>query len=396
MTGSRAREHQDYGAAVSDTPALDPGRRGVGDRPAPRWRLVFAGVWLVYLSEPLGEILDEDGWRRVAGLAALAGFAGLYLLTLMRAQLSMPGENGSSSLIERWACLLGLLALIALLVPMASYHALTGVVFVGAAAMTALPNRQAWALLLVLFAGTEALANLVPGWQDNGYGLAVVLAGLAVWGLRMNVLRTRELIAAEQEVSRLAVQQERSRIASDLHDILGHSLTVITVKAELAGRLLDVDIDRARVEVAELESLSRDALADVRATALGVRGVSLPGEIAAARDALEAAGISADLPTAADQVPTRWRELFAWTVREGVTNVLRHSAAVSCTVRISPTAVEVVDDGRGTGDSTDGTTDPPGLGLAGLRRRAEAAGARLESGGRPDGPGFRLRVELPA
>ena len=155
---------------MSDTPALDPGRRGVGDRPAPRWRLVFAGVWLVYLSEPLGEILDEDGWRRVAGLAALAGFAGLYLLTLMRAQLSMPGENGSSSLIERWACLLGLLALIALLVPMASYHALDRCrVRRAPAAMTALPNRQAWALLLVLFAGTEALAKRwCPAGSDNG------------------------------------------------------------------------------------------------------------------------------------------------------------------------------------------------------------------------------------
>ncbi|HWS36745.1 MAG TPA: histidine kinase [Actinoplanes sp.] len=110
----------------------------------------------------------------------------------------------------------------------------------------------------------------------------MVLAGAATWGLRTAVDRQTRLRRAQQEI---AVADERNRIAADLHDILGHSLTVVAVKAELAQRLLDVDLDRARTELRDLEVLARDALADVRATALGVRGISLPGEIAAARAA---------------------------------------------------------------------------------------------------------------
>jgi signal transduction histidine kinase len=177
----------------------------------------------------------------------------------------------------------------------------------------------------------------------------------------------------------------------DLHDILGHSLTVITMKAELAGRLLDVDLDRARTELKDLENLSRDALADVRSTALGLRGVSLPGEIAAARAALDAAGVDADLPSVADEVPSRWRELFAWTIREAVTNVVRHSGASRATVRITPRSVEVLDNGRGQSAAASDT----GQGLDGLRQRAMAAGAAIEVGDRPGG-GFRVYVEVPA
>jgi two-component system sensor histidine kinase DesK len=189
----------------------------------------------------------------------------------------------------------------------------------------------------------------------------------------------------------LAVADERSRIAGDLHDILGHSLTVVAVKAELAQRLLDVDIERARAELRDLEALSRDALADVRATAMGMRGISLPGEIAAAKAALAAANVEARLPGAADDVPTRNRELFAWTIREAVTNIVRHSRARHAEVRLSPHSVEIVDDGSGAVAAMN-----PGQGLAGLRRRADELGARLTAGQRGDRPGFRVRVEVPS
>jgi two-component system sensor histidine kinase DesK len=203
-------------------------------------------------------------------------------------------------------------------------------------------------------------------------------------------VRQRGLLAAQQELADLAVQNERARIAGDLHDILGHSLTVVTVKAELAQRLLDVDLDRARKELADLEALARDALSDVRATALGVRGISLPGEIAAARAALAAANVEATLPGAADDVPSRNRELFAWTIREAVTNIVRHSGARHAEVRLCRGSVEILDDGAGGDPAGDGQ------GLAGLRRRAEARGATLTAGARDDRPGFRVRVEVPA
>jgi two-component system sensor histidine kinase DesK len=271
-------------------------------------------------------------------------------------------------------------------------------VYVAASAMVGLPLRQAVPFAAALVVAAEVSAWRVPGWDDQGYGLAVLLGSAASGGIRLAMERQRRLQAAQRELAEVtqreladrAVADERARIAADLHDILGHSLTVVTVKAELAQRLLDVDLERARAELRELEGLARDALSDVRATALGVRGISLPGEIAAAREALAAADVRAELPGATDAVPTRNRELFAWTIREAVTNVVRHSRAGRCEVRLAPGSVEILDDGPGGG--------PPavdGQGLPGLRRRAEAVGATLVEGRRSDGPGFRVRVEVP-
>jgi two-component system sensor histidine kinase DesK len=230
-------------------------------------------------------------------------------------------------------------------------------------------------------------------WQAIDYSVpfSITIGCLAMWGVVQLIARNADLALAREEITQLAVAGERNRFARDLHDILGHSLTVVTVKAELAQRLLDVDVDRARKELGELETLARDALSDVRATALGVRGISLAGEIAAAREALAAAHVEADLPGAADEVPTRWRELFAWTIREAVTNVVRHSKATRCAVRLGPGAVEIVDDGVGGTPAGAG-----GQGLPGLRRRAEALGATLTVGAPDDAPGFRVRVEVPA
>ena len=293
--------------------------------------------------------------------------------------------------IRTWLGLLALLGLAALQVPGAGFHALTCVVYVAAAAMVGLPIKQAVPFAAVLVVGTELLSRLVPGWEDNGYGLAVLLGSAATWGIRLASERQGRLQIAQEELAAMAVQNERARIAADLHDILGHSLTVVTVKAELAQRLLDVDVEKARKELGELEALARDALSDVRATAMGVRGISLPGEIAAAREALAAANVEADLPGAADEVPTRFRELFAWTIREAVTNIVRHSRASHAEVRLGPDSVEILDNGPG-----DGAAAPDGQGLQGLRRRAEAAGAELTVGRRQDGPGFRVRVEVPS
>jgi two-component system, NarL family, sensor histidine kinase DesK len=355
---------------------------------------IFAGVWLVYLGETLSVLLHRPAdWQRAVGLAALAAFAVGYLFLvaqLRRIRIAQPDRPPRVQL-RVWLMLLGMLALAALQVPGAGHHALTCVTYIAAAGMMGLPLVQGATFAGALVIGTELLARLVPGWEDNGYGLAALLGALATWGIRLALERQERLAAAQRELADLAVQNERARIAADLHDILGHSLTVVTVKAELAQRLLDVDLDRARAELRDLEGLARDALADVRSTALGVRGISLPGEIAAARAALAAANVEAQLPGAADEVPTRLRELFAWTIREAVTNIVRHSKAAHAEVRLSPDSVEVVDDGVGA---------PPaaadGQGLRGLRRRAEALGGRLTAGDREDTPGFRVRVEVPS
>jgi two-component system sensor histidine kinase DesK len=251
--------------------------------------------------------------------------------------------------------------------------------------MICLPSLAAWLATVTVAVGTYVATLTIDGWHpDRGILFGTLVAGLAIWGISQAINRNIEVLAVREENARLALDDERNRFARDLHDILGHSLTVITVKAELAGKLLDVDLDRARAEVADLERLSRDALADVRRAVEGYRELTLPGELARARMALRAAEIEADLPNSTDDVPSGLREVFAWTVREGVTNVIRHSGAQRCVVRLAPDSVEVADDGRGPASSV------PGNGLVGLRERAGAVGASVVTSALD--PGFSLKV----
>ncbi|NEA31127.1 sensor histidine kinase [Streptomyces sp. SID13031] len=290
----------------------------------------------------------------------------------------------------RLAFVLTLLALGALMLPAAGESSLTTLVYAEAMGMMVLPLRVGVALGVGLLAIAEIVMRTVPGWSDDGsYSLAIVLGGLAVFGIRRAMLRSIELTAARKEFAELAVQEERNRFARDLHDILGHSLTVITVKAELAGRLIEANPERAATEVADVEQLARAALADVRAAVAGYRELSLAGELVSARTALQAAEIKADLPTVVDEVPEANRELFAWVIREGVTNVVRHSGAKKCTIKLSARQIEVLDDGKGPAPGGGAS----GHGLVGLRERADEAGASLQLGTAPEG-GFRLAVRV--
>jgi two-component system, NarL family, sensor histidine kinase DesK len=250
-------------------------------------------------------------------------------------------------------------------------------VYIAVGSMMFLPTRVAAAVTVLIAVVAEVLATRIEGWEsDFTLSFSICVAALATWGITQLMNRNVDLLLAREENARLAVEEERNRMARDLHDILGHSLTVITVKAELAGRLMDADPARARAEVADLERLSRDALVDVRRAVEGFRELTLPGELARAREALRSAGIEADLPGSAEDVPSDMREVFAWAVREGVTNVIRHSGATRCTVRLAPERVEVLDNGSGARVDVV-RPGPGGHGLAGLRERATAVGATL-------------------
>ena len=352
-----------------------------------RWGWLVAGVWLAYLLKPLQRMwADSHGSGQVLGIAAVVAFSIAYLaffgvIREFRQQERIP------PLWQRAGYLTGMLGLGALMIPAAGDLALNTLVYVTAMAMMTLPLRVGAGVAAALFAIAEISVQVVPGWRgDTSYGFGVLLAGLAVFGLRRATQRGWELAEARRDFAELRVQEERTRFARDLHDILGHSLTVVTVKAELAGKLLPDQPDRAATEIADVERLARAALADVRAAVAGYREPSLAGELVSARSALTAAGITPVLPTAVDQVPEDRRELFAWAIREGVTNVVRHSGAARCTVTLTADAVEITDDGRGATGGTGG-----GHGLTGLRERAAAAGAVLKVGAAPDG-GFRLEV----
>jgi two-component system sensor histidine kinase DesK len=350
--------------------------------------VLFACVWLFFLVPAFQAAWDELGtWRGSVGLVCLVAFVALYVTSFaLTRQRRLRGDPIHTPL-EAAVLLAGLLALVVLACLAVGQSATAALVYVAVTAVMWCSGQAALAVVTLLAVASDLSTRIVPGWEhDPSLTFAICTAAFAMWGVNQLMLRNVDLMRARDENARLAVTAERTRFARDLHDILGHSLTVITVKAELANRLLDVDPERARAEIADLERLSRDALTDVRRAVEGYRDLTLPGELARARVALLAADIDADLPHSTDEVPSELRELFAWTVREGVTNVIRHSGATRCRVRLAAGGVEVSDDGRGPGPDREG-----GHGLDGLRERASAAGAVLVT--RPAEPtGFELSV----
>ncbi len=373
--------------ALMSTPHDDVDRSS-GPR---RWGVLFAGIWLFYLLTPLSEAWHHRdsvaGW---IGIIATLLFAALYLWAFALMRLRQPGQRFRIPVTPaRAALIIGLeIALGVVMCVTIGQAGTAAAVYVAVTCVICLSTQWAWLVAVTVGLATYAATILVPGWhRDEGILFGTLVATLAVWGISQAINRSTEVLQVREENARLALDDERNRFARDLHDILGHSLTVITVKAELANRLIDVDQERARAELADLERLSRDALADVRRAVDGYRELTLPGELARARTALSAAEIDADLPNSTDDVPTDRRELFAWTVREGITNVIRHSGAERCTVLLGEHEVEIRDDGRGPASAG------AGHGLIGLRERAAALGGTVVTQSLQ--PGFSLKVVVP-
>lgn len=366
-------------------PGLAQGRGGARSS---AMGMFFACFWLAFLIDPVVRGWQERSLLGWVGIAATAAFATAYVVlfnwvrNLRRAGSEMVVPRA------RAVAILLLMTLLAAVMVLALHDAgMSATIYLAVASVMALPTLYAVVVTVTMAAAVVISFNANHWSGGSGLALGVLAAGLAMWGIVQMMQRNLELLAERERNADLAVVEERSRMARDLHDILGHSLTVITVKAELAGRLMYVDPARARAEVADLERLSRDALADVRRTVEGYRQMSLPVEIVRARNALGSAGIDADLPGTTDAVRSDLRELFAWVVREGVTNVIRHSHASTCTITLEPCRLVVGDDGTGAGEHA--TT--VGHGLSGLRERAERAGA-LVSTRSFAGRGFTLEV----
>lgn len=219
----------------------------------------------------------------------------------------------------------------------------------------------------------------------------LLLGGGAV-GARHLMETTEALHRAREELARRAVEEERNRFSRDLHDLLGQSLSLIAVKSELIRRLLPERAERATDQASEIEQVARSVLQEVREAVRGYRQPTLATEVAGARVALEAANITLRVEKSMELLPARMEAMLSWAVREGVTNVLRHSQAQHCTLRLQQTEeaawVEVSDDGVGKSEGAAGT------GLTGLRERVASIGGAVEADTGPEG-GFRLYVRLP-
>jgi two-component system sensor histidine kinase DesK len=273
----------------------------------------------------------------------------------------------------------------------------TFLVFAFIVAGTCFPLRRAlWimgalALLQVVLAviRLEDLAS-----ASNSLINSILVGGVGV-GARLLWQSYRELLAAREEIARLAVSEERLRFARDLHDLLGQSLAVLVLKSELVNKQLPSDTDEAtHQELRDIARVARKSLNDVREAAAGYRRPSLTMEVGNARNALRAAGIELVVEDTLGRVAAEQDSVLAWCLREGVTNVLKHSGAQTVVLRLARTdgaaILELVDDGRGSP-----SFDSDGVGLIGLRERVELAGGRFDVATEPEA-GVRLRVTLPA
>ena len=252
------------------------------------------------------------------------------------------------------------------------------------------PPRAWWYLGALL-----ALIGIEAGAFHYSMGCwlpAVVFSGLVGSVVIQQVHRRRltdQLLRAQEEIEHLARVAERERIARDLHDLLGHTLSVIVLKAELASKLFSPDPERAQREIRDVEAISRDALGQVRAAVRGYRLAGIAGEMRNARIALEAAGIQLEAAVEPPGLTPAQETVFALALREAVTNVVRHAQASVCRIALRERGgyceLEVVDDGRG-GAAMEGS------GLRGMRERVEAIGGAVECDG---SGGTSLRVRVP-
>ncbi|MFF2009285.1 sensor histidine kinase [Streptomyces sp. NPDC058195] len=263
---------------------------------------------------------------------------------------------------------------------------------------TILRNRR----LAVGLISLAVVATAVTAWRGDGtepwtIGYGTFISGAVTAAILALSETVMELRATRQELARTAVEKERLRFSRDLHDLLGHTLSVIVVKSEAARRLAPRDLDAALSQVTDIESVGRQALTEIREAVTGYREGSLATELDRARSALTAAGIEPVLRRSGPPLAPQAEALLGWVVREAVTNVLRHSRATSCAFVLEGIAgrvrLTVTDDG--TGPDTPPVPGIGGTGLTGLTERLATAGGSLHAGPRPGG-GFVVTAELPA
>ncbi|MET8162559.1 sensor histidine kinase [Sphaerisporangium sp. NPDC005289] len=372
---------------------------GPDDRPDPEFAAQGPDangfmIWLVLLIVPLVEVVQGEArpvWVTAPGLSAVAV---LYVVTVRLAftdarraeRLPLPALGALTvwlSLLNDSFILLFPLFAIACGVAvkgMGRVAAVLGAAIVAATGVTAFHDGLLsggdldWGSLLALGWGTFT-AGLVP---------AIILRLFEV------IAQLRE---TREELARTAVAEERLRFSRDLHDLLGHTLSVVVVKAEAVRRVLPADIEAAAEQARDIERIGREALAEVRAAVTGYRGRGLAAELASAHAVLSGAGVRLTTRMPVDDLPPETDALLGWAVREGVTNLIRHSGAHTCEITLGSgdngMVLEIADDGRGGARRAD-----TGHGLRGLRERVRAAGGLLEVDDPPSG-GFRLRVTLP-
>jgi two-component system sensor histidine kinase DesK len=375
----------------ADRTPVDPGD-GADEARIGSWVPLWRVAGIVFIAYPIARILIEPPGPAITALAlAATAMFGLIVWSVARRDAFDPYR-------ARWWLAALDLGIVTIAVTLTIIEPDSGwIVFFYFAATTAsllLPERRAIALIAI--AGIAAGVSLLPTEDPASalvQGVAVSIIGMTVYAMSALRRTNLKLHEARMELAAMAVAEERDRIGRDLHDVLGHSLSLIAIKSELAGRLLPGDPERARAEIADIERVARDSLTAVRETVGGYRRPTLDGELAEARVALDAAGIEPTIRHEVGPLAASEDAVLAWAVREAVTNMVRHSAArhgsITTARRGAIAELEVTDDGQ-----PPPSPERPGSGLRGLRERLERAGGRLEAGPQAGG-GYRLVATIP-
>lgn len=370
------------------------------------WRM-YAQTWLICLLFPLLFLLQTSltPLRLFIALAGLALFVISYTWFMWPHPLTYKVRRQS----RFHRSLIGLAGLTVLVIYLSlAYGSAFLWLFVGISAVVG--------ITLSLYSAFAAIVGLTLLTLTLGVGLSgdivrtdwfqLIPLALLVRGLGLDMIGVarlaealRELHAARGELARQAVIEERLRLARDLHDLLGHTLSLITLKSELARRLMEKEPARAVQEIQEIEHEARQALREVREAIAGYRQPTLHSELDGARQILEAAGISCTVEQPAGGLPPAIDAVLAWAAREGVTNVVRHSRARRCVIRVSSEKgkayIEVINDGYQ--EQAGSASSKVSSGLSGLSERVIAHQGLVEAGPLlfEGHPGFRLWVEIP-
>jgi two-component system sensor histidine kinase DesK len=403
LSSSRLRNKQLKNTKLSNTIEVHEASGAAGRNPYLLW--LFWVLWLPF-TIPAFVSLFQSHLPLPRLIATLVGVALYFIIYLWASWRRAQYLIATSSLPRRtevstWLTIIGL-TMLSLVVVLLGGNEWQGLFFFTCGYVGgSLPVR--WTILTAI-----ALALLATGigWL-TGYGLPdlvqtivfipaiILITRIVMW----SITTSWQLHAAREEITRLAVTTERLRIARDLHDLLGHNLSLIALKSELAKRLVNVAPERAIVEISDVENVARTTLQEVREAVTAFRQPTLKSELNAAQEILAAAGIACHFEgdeSMIDALPTTIEAVLSWTVREGVTNVIRHSRAHQCTIRVARNAdeisIEVIDDG--VGFTSVNSSDNEGNGLRGLTERVEALGGRCETFPHEEG-GYLLAVTVP-
>jgi two-component system sensor histidine kinase DesK len=359
--------------------------------------------WLFFIIPPTVSLIESHPplLRLITTLFLVALFVCLYLWASWHSAREFVAIEPPPKQTEiiLWLPIVALTVLCISIVLMNGKDWYTLFYFVSGYAGGHLRPRKAILMVFALMAISAVIGLLIhASWSEVlNVALFIVIISVLITGIVRSVTTSWELHAAREEIAHLAVTAERLRIARDLHDLLGHNLSLIALKSELAGRLLTISPERTANEIKDIEQVARSTLQEVREAVATYRQPSLASELHAAQQILAAAGIiyiyDGD-EHALTSLPPTVEAILAWSVREGVTNVVKHSRAYQCLIRLTreqeTVCVEVIDDGTAIVDHTANQ----GNGLRGLNERVITLDGQFESAHRSDG-GFRLVVSLP-